>query len=62
MGTKQTEFTEAVEKARPDLLPTLDKIAAKRMPGIDPKTGEYSTLQMMLDEMSGGDTSQPLFD
>lgn len=33
-----------------------------RAPGTDPKTGQYSTLQMMLDEMTGGDTSQPLFD
>lgn len=33
-----------------------------RMPGIDPKTGEYSTAQMMIDEMTMGDTSQPLFD
>lgn len=34
----------------------------ERMPGIDPKTGKYSTAQMMLDEMTMGDTSQPLFD
>lgn len=34
----------------------------KRPPGIDPKTGEYSTAQMMHDEFFGGDTSQPLFD
>lgn len=33
-----------------------------RQPGIDPKTREYSTAQMMFDEMQGGDTSQPLFD
>lgn len=33
-----------------------------RPPGIDPATGEYSTVQMMFDEMNGGDTSQPLFD
>lgn len=33
-----------------------------RAPGTDPKTGEYSTAQMMLDEMTMGDTSQPLFD
>lgn len=33
-----------------------------REPGIDPATGEYSTAQMMFDEMHGGDTSQPLFD
>lgn len=33
-----------------------------REPGIDPKTGEYSTAQMLFDETYGGDTSQPLFD
>lgn len=33
-----------------------------REPGIDPATGEYSTAQMMFDEINGGDTSQPLFD
>lgn len=33
-----------------------------RDPGIDPATGEYSTAQMLFDEMYGGDTSQPLFD
>ncbi len=33
-----------------------------REPGIDPETREYSTAQMMFDEMYGGDTSQPLFD
>lgn len=33
-----------------------------RSPGTDPQTGEYSTAQMMFDEMCGGDTSQPLFD
>lgn len=33
-----------------------------RQPGIDPRTGQYSTAQMMFDEMHGGDTSQPLFD
>lgn len=27
MGTKQVAFTSAVEKACPDLLPTLDRIA-----------------------------------
>jgi hypothetical protein len=35
---------------------------AERAPGIDPKTGCYSTTQMLMDEMTGGDTSQPLFD
>lgn len=34
----------------------------ERAPGTDQRTGEYSTAQMLLDEMSGGDTSQPLFD
>lgn len=34
----------------------------ERMPGIDPKTGQYSTAQMLHDEMTMGDTSQPLFD
>lgn len=38
------------------------KAALERPPGHAPNTGEYSTAQMMLDEMSGGDTSQPLFD
>ena len=33
-----------------------------REPGIDPVTREYSTAQMLFDEMNGGDTSQPLFD
>lgn len=33
-----------------------------RPPGIDPKTGEYSTAQMLRDEMEMGDTTQPLFD
>jgi hypothetical protein len=33
-----------------------------RNPGVDPQTREYSTAQMMFDEMNGGDTSQPLFD
>jgi hypothetical protein len=33
-----------------------------RPPGIDPETREYSTAQMMFDEMCGGDTSEPLFD
>lgn len=33
-----------------------------RPPGIDPETKEYSTSQMLFDEMYGGDTSQPLFD
>jgi hypothetical protein len=33
-----------------------------RNPGTDPATGEYSTAQMMFDEINGGDTSQPLFD
>lgn len=36
--------------------------AKERAPGTDPRTGEYSTAQMMLDEMTMGDTSQPLFD
>lgn len=36
--------------------------AENRAPGIDPKTGKYSTAQMMIDEMTMGDTSQPLFD
>lgn len=34
----------------------------ERIPGHDPKTGKYSTAQMMADEMFGGDTSRPLFD
>lgn len=33
-----------------------------RRPGVDPDTREYSTAQMMFDEVHGGDTSQPLFD
>jgi hypothetical protein len=33
-----------------------------RNPGIDPKTGEYSTAQMLFDEVHGGDTAQPLDD
>ena len=33
-----------------------------RSPGQDPKTGEYSTAQMLFDELYGGDTDQPLFD
>lgn len=33
-----------------------------RSPGTDLKTGEYSTAQMMIDEFTMGDTSQPLFD
>ena len=33
-----------------------------RSPGIDPVTGEYSTAQMMFDELYGGDTNEPLFD
>jgi hypothetical protein len=33
-----------------------------RAPGIDPKTGEYSTVQMLYDELTMGDTSKPLFD
>ena len=33
-----------------------------RAPGIDPQTKEYSTAQMLFDEMHGGDTSEPLFD
>lgn len=34
----------------------------ERNPGTDPKTGEYSTAQMLHDEIYGGDTSRPLFD
>lgn len=33
-----------------------------RPPGISPKTGEYTTGQMLWDEANKGDTSQPLFD
>jgi len=33
-----------------------------RQPGIDPATSQYSTAQMMFDEIHGGDTSEPLFD
>lgn len=33
-----------------------------RPPGIDPITREYSTEQMLFDEMFGGNTSQPLDD
>jgi hypothetical protein len=33
-----------------------------RTPGIDPRTGHYSTAQMLWDEMNKGDASQPLFD
>lgn len=33
-----------------------------RSPGLDPETREYSTAQMMFDEMCGGNTSEPLFD
>lgn len=38
------------------------KDGTPRDPGIDPETREYSTAQMLFDEMYGGDTSQPLFD
>ena len=38
------------------------KDGSPRIPGTDPETREYSTAQMMFDEMYGGDTSQPLFD
>lgn len=38
------------------------KDGSPRSPGIDPTTKEYSTAQMMFDEMYGGDTTQPLFD
>jgi hypothetical protein len=57
---------------RPEFVGTSEQAAQKnkladarggeRMPGIDPKTGEYSTTQMMHDEFFGGDTGQPLFD
>lgn len=40
----------------------VDAEGKPRSPGDDPKTGEYSTAQMLRDEMYGGDTSQPLFD
>lgn len=33
-----------------------------RPPGIDPDTREYSTAQMLFDEIYGGDTDQPMFD
>lgn len=39
-----------------------DDAGRERTPGHDPKTGKYSTAQMLRDEMSGGDPSQPLFD
>jgi len=38
------------------------KDGSPRQPGQDPETREYSTGQMMFDEMHGGDTNQPLFD
>ncbi len=38
------------------------KDGSPRQPGIDPETKEYSTAQMLFDEMYGGDTSEPLFD
>lgn len=40
----------------------IDRKGFERMPGTDPVTGEYSTAQMLRDEMYGGDPSQPLFD
>lgn len=33
-----------------------------RSPGVHPVTREYSTAQMLFDEMYGGDTRQPLTD
>lgn len=39
-----------------------DAKGRQRAPGHDPKTGRYSTAQMMADEMFGGDPSLPLFD
>jgi hypothetical protein len=38
------------------------KDGSARAPGIDPETKEYSTAQMLFDEIHGGDTSEPLFD
>lgn len=49
-----SSYVEITQNGRDALSP--------RMPGIDPKTGEYSTAQMLMDEAYGGDTSQPLFD
>lgn len=40
----------------------IDASGYERAPGTDPKTGEYSTTQMLHDEIYGGDTGQPLFD
>jgi hypothetical protein len=39
----------------------LDENGEPRLPGHNSK-GEYSTAQMLWDEIYGGDTSQPLFD
>lgn len=51
---------------RSDPIETETRIAIKstenRAPGTDPKTGEYSTAQMMRDEMAMGDTTKPLLD
>lgn len=38
------------------------KDGRSRNPGTDPRTGKYSTAQMLFDEAYGGDTSQPLDD
>lgn len=51
-----------IEKVTARILSRLHGETLPRAPGIDPKTREYSTAQMMRDEMFGGDTSQPLFD
>jgi hypothetical protein len=61
--TPDSEFTkEEYESYHNACLKAKRQKPTARMPGIDPKTGEYSTAQMMLDEMTMGDTSKPLFD
>lgn len=40
----------------------IDANGFERPPGANSKTGEYSTAQMLHDEIFGGDPNQPLFD
>lgn len=54
------EIERLLEQARIER-PVVTGLPNNRIPGHNSK-GEYSTAQMLHDEIFGGDTTQPLFD
>lgn len=59
---KKMKVSVTVDGLEPKTGRLIMKDGSPRSPGIDPKTGKYSTAQMMFDELYGGDPSEPLFD